>query len=63
MKNLFQKFFRVPDSEGYSTGTGLGLAVAKKIVEVLGGEMNVESQLGVGSTFAFTQPLGLFSES
>ncbi|MBP7691793.1 MAG: GAF domain-containing sensor histidine kinase, partial [Anaerolineales bacterium] len=50
MKNLFQKFFRVPDSEGYSTGTGLGLAVAKKIVEVLGGEMNVESQLGVGST-------------
>jgi signal transduction histidine kinase len=57
MKNLFQKFYRVPDSEGYTTGTGLGLAVAKKIVEVLGGEMKVESELGAGSTFSFTQPL------
>ncbi len=57
MKNMFQKFFRVPDSEGYASGTGLGLAVAKKIVEVLGGEMRVESEVGVGSTFWFTQPL------
>jgi signal transduction histidine kinase len=57
MKNLFQKFYRVPDSEGYATGTGLGLAVAKKIVEVLSGEMKVESEVGVGSTFWFTQPL------
>lgn len=57
LKNMFQKFYRVPDSEGYATGTGLGLAVAKKIVEVLGGEMKVESEVGVGSTFWFTQPL------
>ncbi len=57
MRSMFQKFYRVPDSEGYATGTGLGLSVAKKMVEVLGGEMKVESEVGVGSTFWFTQPL------
>lgn len=57
MEHMFQKFYRVPDSEGYATGTGLGLAVAKKMVEVLGGEMKVESEVGIGSTFWFTQPL------
>ena len=57
LTQVFQKFYRVPDAEGYATGTGLGLSIARKIVEVLGGEMNVESQVGVGSTFWFTQPL------
>jgi len=57
LAQVFQKFYRVPDSEGYATGTGLGLSIARKIVEVLGGEMNVESRVGVGSTFWFTQPL------
>lgn len=57
LAQVFQKFYRVPDSEGYATGTGLGLSIAKKMVEVLGGEMKVESQVGQGSTFWFTQPL------
>jgi len=57
LAQIFQKFYRVPDSEGYATGTGLGLSIAKKMVEVLGGEMKVESQVGQGSTFWFTQPL------
>lgn len=57
LAQIFQKFYRVPDSEGYATGTGLGLSIAKKMVEVLGGEMKVESQIGAGSTFWFTQPL------
>ena len=58
MKNMFQKFYRVPEAEGTATGTGLGLSLAKKIVELLGGEMGIESTYGVGSTFWFTLPAG-----
>ena len=38
-------------------GTGLGLTVAKRIVELHGGEITFTSELGVGSTFSFTLPL------
>jgi signal transduction histidine kinase len=55
--HLFEKFFRVADAEGYAQGTGLGLSIAKQIVEFHGGQVNVESELGVGSTFSFTIPV------
>jgi signal transduction histidine kinase len=57
LAHLFEKFFRVADSEGYTTGTGLGLAIAKRIVEGHGGAIHVESELGVGTAFIFTLPL------
>lgn len=57
LERLFEKFFRAADDEGYARGTGLGLSIANQIVEVHGGRMEVESELGVGSTFAFIIPI------
>jgi signal transduction histidine kinase len=57
LEHLFEKFFRVADAEGYAQGTGLGLSIAKQIVQVHGGQIAVESELGVGTTFSFTIPV------
>jgi signal transduction histidine kinase len=53
---MFEKFYRVADTAGYTQGTGLGLVIAKRIVEAHGGEMGMESELGVGTAFHFTVP-------
>ncbi|BAZ33266.1 response regulator receiver sensor signal transduction histidine kinase [Cylindrospermum sp. NIES-4074] len=55
-KRLFQPFHR-GENVGSTPGTGLGLAIAKKCVEAHGGEIVVNSQVGVGTTFTVTLPL------
>ena len=55
---LFTQFFRgASDAVRDQPGWGLGLHVTKRLVEVLGGSIDVNSRPGEGSTFSFTQPL------
>ena len=50
---LFTRFFRA-DPSGPIPGTGLGLVIVKELVERMGGHIDVESELGVGTTFILT---------
>jgi signal transduction histidine kinase len=56
LRRLFEKFYRAPGSDSQAEGTGLGLPIARRIIEALGGELGVQSTLGRGSTFYFTLP-------
>ncbi len=58
IKELFKPFKQLDSGLARKVeGTGLGLSICKKLIELMGGEIGVESQEGVGSTFTFTLPL------
>ncbi|MCJ7855422.1 response regulator [Lachnospiraceae bacterium NSJ-143] len=60
LKKLFLPFERVQDSENSRiSGTGLGMAITKNLVDLMNGEIEVESEPGKGSVFTVTIPLKL----
>lgn len=59
-QKLFAKFFRSGDPEVQKvSGAGLGLYIVKNLVELQGGEVRAESQVGKGTTIAFTIPIAV----
>jgi len=54
---IFEKFFRGRNQRASIQGTGMGLAIAKAIIELHGGSIGVTSQLGRGSVFYFSLPV------
>lgn len=54
---VFDDFFRLPQSENRSDGMGLGLAIARRLVNGMGGKIWVESEPGAGCKFSFIIPL------
>jgi two-component system sensor histidine kinase KdpD len=55
---VFEKFYRGRNQRVQVHGTGMGLAICRAIVEAHGGQLGVTSQLGHGSVFYFSLPLG-----
>jgi signal transduction histidine kinase len=57
LDTIFEEFEQTPDGRQADEGTGLGLPLSRKLVELHGGRIWVESELGRGSTFHFTLPV------
>jgi signal transduction histidine kinase len=55
--HLFDKFYRSQTTENSVQGTGLGLAICKKIVDAHNGRIEVQSEVGIGTTFSVHLPL------
>ena len=57
-ERIFEEFYQVPGGlAGRGTGTGLGLPYARRLIEILGGTLSVDSEPGCGSVFTVSLPL------
>jgi len=56
-QEIFEEYVRVAHGDSRAEGYGLGLAIARRLVQAAGGKIWVESELGHGSKFSFLVPL------
>ncbi|MFC2071573.1 ATP-binding protein [Chloroflexota bacterium] len=61
-ERIFQPYYRLINDREHLSGLGLGLALSRHLVELHGGKIWVESQVGKGSTFGFSIPLATTSQ-
>ncbi|MBP0026760.1 ATP-binding protein [Roseofilum sp. Guam] len=59
LSRLFEPFVQSSSDRGFQEGTGLGLPISQQVVELMGGKLMVESEVGKGSKFQFTLPIKL----
>ena len=59
---IFESFNQLNNQEEAKGGTGLGLTISQKLVRMMGGNIDVKSTIGLGSTFSFTIPLKVTSQ-
>lgn len=59
LQRIFEPFEQAGDSRSRAAGTGLGLAISRQLVRLMGGELRVHSEMGVGSVFSFELALPL----
>jgi signal transduction histidine kinase len=57
LPHLFERFYRVPNTETRAKGTGLGLTICKQIIEAHNGRIEVSSIIGQGTTFTVHLPV------
>ncbi|MDJ1174213.1 sensor histidine kinase [Roseofilum capinflatum] len=57
LAHLFEPFVQSSSDRGFQEGTGLGLPISQQVVELMGGQLTVESEVGQGSRFQFTLPV------
>lgn len=62
LETIFEAFVQASSGKKMSQGTGLGLTISRKFVELMGGQLSVSSQESQGSTFAFEIPVNLASD-
>ncbi len=56
LEHLFERFYRVPDTNVATHGTGLGLFICKEIIKAHGGSISVSSEVSKGTTFTINLP-------
>jgi two-component system phosphate regulon sensor histidine kinase PhoR len=57
LPHIFDRFYRAPELRSKTSGSGLGLSIVKKVIELHHGDIQIQSQQGKGSVFTILLPI------